>query len=130
LNKIFQMRHYPVLGDRRGAKSGIAGRHTEEPPAVTIFRDEKLGIEALGTTTPDLPPAPNRFASHHRDSEYITMRLGTVSLRRQQVSTFTLVKLPKSSAISLNPASDTIPDKANYLMQCIFISPNGSPARQ
>ena len=40
--------------------------------------DEKPGIQALATTTPDLPPAPNWFATHLRDYEY--KRLGTVSL--------------------------------------------------
>jgi transposase len=50
----------------------------KEPPVVTISYDEKPGIQALATTTPDLPPKPNRFASHLRDYEY--KRLGTVSL--------------------------------------------------
>src|SRR5450755_2501376 len=50
----------------------------KEPPVVTISYDEKPGIQALATTTPDLPPAPRRFRSHLRDYEY--KRLGTVSL--------------------------------------------------
>jgi transposase len=50
----------------------------KEPPVVTISYDEKPGIQALATTTPDRPPQPQKFASHLRDSEYI--RLGTVSL--------------------------------------------------
>jgi len=50
----------------------------KEPPVVTISYDEKPGIQALATTAPDLPPVPNRFPSHLRDSEY--RRLGTVSL--------------------------------------------------
>ena len=50
----------------------------KEPPVVTISYDEKPGIQAIATTTPDLPPVPNQFASHLRDHEYI--RLGTVSL--------------------------------------------------
>ena len=50
----------------------------KEPPVVTISYDEKPGIQALATTTTDLPPVPNRFPSHLRDSEY--KRLGTVSL--------------------------------------------------
>jgi transposase len=45
---------------------------------VTISYDEKPGIQALATTTPDLPPAPRKFRSHLRDYEYT--RLGTVSL--------------------------------------------------
>ena len=50
----------------------------KEPAVVTISYDEKPGIQALATTTPDLPPAPNRFATQLRDYEY--KRLGTVSL--------------------------------------------------
>jgi transposase len=50
----------------------------KEPPVVTISYDEKPGIQALATTTPDRPPKPNRFRSHLRDYEY--KRLGTVSL--------------------------------------------------
>lgn len=50
----------------------------KEPSVVTISYDEKPGIQALATTTPDLPPKPKQFASHLRDYEY--KRLGTVSL--------------------------------------------------
>jgi hypothetical protein len=57
---------------------GIAGGTLKEPSVVTISYDEKPGIQALATTTRDLPPVPNQFASHLRDYEY--RRLGTVSL--------------------------------------------------
>src|SRR5580692_3427264 len=50
----------------------------KEPPVVTISYDEKPGIQALATTTPDLPPVTRKFRSHLRDYEY--KRLGTVSL--------------------------------------------------
>lgn len=50
----------------------------KEPPVVTISYDEKPGIQALATTTPDRPPKPKQFPSHLRDYEY--KRLGTVSL--------------------------------------------------
>jgi transposase len=50
----------------------------KEPPVVTISYDEKPGIQALATTTPDRPPKSKRFSSHLRDYEY--ERLGTVSL--------------------------------------------------
>ena len=50
----------------------------KEPPVVTISYDEKPGIQALATTTPDRPPKPNQFPSHLRDYEY--KRLGTLSL--------------------------------------------------
>ena len=50
----------------------------KEPPVVTISYDEKPGIQAIGVTTPDRPPAPHQHPSHLRDYEY--KRLGTVSL--------------------------------------------------
>ena len=45
---------------------------------VTISYDEKPGIQALATTTPDRPPVVGAHPSHLRDDEYV--RLGTVSL--------------------------------------------------
>jgi transposase len=45
---------------------------------VTVSYDEKPGIQALGVTTPDRPPAPGQYPSHLRDYEY--KRLGTISL--------------------------------------------------
>ena len=58
--------------------AGLVEGALKEPATVTISYDEKPGIQALATTTPDRPPAPNQFASLLRDSEY--KRLGTVSL--------------------------------------------------
>jgi len=58
--------------------AGLLEGTLKEPPVVTISYDEKPGIQALATTTPDRPPKPNRFPSHLRDYEY--ERLGTVSL--------------------------------------------------
>jgi transposase len=56
-----------------------AGRQDGEPPAVAIISyDEKPGIQALATTSPDLPPAPMRHPTFARDQEYI--RMGTQSL--------------------------------------------------
>jgi transposase len=54
---------------------GDAGR---QRGMVTISYDEKPGIQALATTTPDRPPVVGTHPSHLRDDEYI--RLGTVSL--------------------------------------------------
>ena len=45
---------------------------------VTISYDEKPGIQALATTTPDRPPVVGTHPGHLRDGEYV--RLGTVSL--------------------------------------------------
>ena len=58
--------------------AGLVEGTLKEPTTVTISYDEKPGIQALATTTPDRPPEPNAFASHQRDYEY--KRLGTVSL--------------------------------------------------
>ncbi len=47
--------------------------------AVAIISyDEKPGMQAIGTTAPDLPPAPGRHAGFGRDHEYV--RHGTISL--------------------------------------------------
>lgn len=54
---------------------GEAGR---QPRIVTISYDEKPGIQALATTTPDRPPVVGTHPTHLRDYEYV--RLGTVSL--------------------------------------------------
>ncbi len=56
-------------------RPGEAGRQLG---MVTISYDEKPGIQALATTTPDRPPAVGTYPSHLRDYEYV--RLGTVSL--------------------------------------------------
>jgi len=53
------------------------GDHSEQAIAVISY-DEKPGIQALGTTAPDLPPVPGKHAPFARDHEYI--RYGTVSL--------------------------------------------------
>ena len=58
--------------------AGLVEGKLKEPTTVTISYDEKPGIQALATTTPDRPPVPKRPASHLRDNEYV--RLGTVSL--------------------------------------------------
>jgi transposase len=58
--------------------AGLVEGILKEPSTVTISYDEKPGIQALATTTPDRPPAPNQYPSHLRDYEYT--RLGTVSL--------------------------------------------------
>lgn len=49
------------------------------PDLVAVLSyDEKPGIQALGNTAPDLPPAPGKHATLGRDHEYI--RHGTLSL--------------------------------------------------
>jgi hypothetical protein len=58
-------------------QSAVAGEG--EPPAVaTVSYDEKLGVQAIGTTAPDLPPVPSQHGYVVRDHEYV--RHGTLSL--------------------------------------------------
>lgn len=52
-----------------------------EPATSTtayLSYDEKPGIQAIGTTSPDLPPVPGAFDRIYRDYEYV--RYGTLSL--------------------------------------------------
>ena len=44
----------------------------------TVSVDEKLGVQALATTAPDLAPAPRQHASIGREHEYV--RHGTLSI--------------------------------------------------
>jgi transposase len=56
-----------------------SGEQAGEAPAVAIVSyDEKPGVQAIGTTAPDLPPVPRRRPSFSRDHEYV--RRGTLSL--------------------------------------------------
>lgn len=62
-------------------KAAVAATKKSQQPseAVAIISyDEKPGIQAIATTSPDLPPAPGVHASFTRDHEY--KRHGTVSL--------------------------------------------------
>ena len=47
-------------------------------PIYTVSVDEKPGVQALGTTAPDLPPVPGKHAGVGRDHEYV--RHGTLSI--------------------------------------------------
>lgn len=54
-------------------------RGNEGEPGVAILSyDEKPGIQAIGTTGPDLPPVPSLHQAHAREFEYV--RFGTLSL--------------------------------------------------
>lgn len=47
-------------------------------PIYTVSVDEKLGVQAIGLTAPDLPPVPGKAPTLSRDYEYV--RHGTVSI--------------------------------------------------
>lgn len=51
---------------------------TGTPTMVTVSVDEKPGVQALATTSPDLPPVPGVHPEVGRDYEY--QRLGTASI--------------------------------------------------
>ncbi|MDR2092865.1 MAG: IS630 family transposase [Azoarcus sp.] len=53
--------------------------HDAKPQSIhTVSVDEKPGVQALGTTAPDLPPTPDRYTGIGRDYEYV--RHGTLSI--------------------------------------------------
>ncbi len=53
--------------------------HDARPtPIYTVSVDEKPGVQALGTTAPDLPPVPAKHGAVGRDHEYV--RHGTLSI--------------------------------------------------
>src|ERR1700752_5133700 len=51
---------------------------TSRKPVAIVSYDEKPGIQAIATTSPDLPPVPGTYATFSRDHEY--KRHGTLSL--------------------------------------------------
>jgi len=57
----------------------VGATHDARPlPVYTVSVDEKPGVQALGTTAPDLPPVPGKHAGIGRDHEYV--RHGTLSI--------------------------------------------------
>jgi transposase len=68
-----------LLVYREVATAQAEGLKTVEgQPLYTVSVDEKPGVQALGTTAPDLPPVPGKHAAQGRDHEY--RRLGTASI--------------------------------------------------
>jgi len=59
-------------------KETAAASKQKPSDAVAIIYDEKPCIQAIATTSPDLPPKPGKHATFARDHEY--KRHGTVSL--------------------------------------------------
>ena len=59
-------------------KQSSAAQEQETPSVAIISYDEKPGVQAIGTTAPDLPPEPLRHNCMARDHEYV--RHGTLSL--------------------------------------------------
>jgi transposase len=59
-------------------KAALASKKEPSDAVAIISYDEKPGIQAMATTSPDLPPEPHVHATFARDHEY--KRHGTVSL--------------------------------------------------
>ncbi len=59
-------------------KAALASKKKPSKAVAIISYDEKPGIQAIATTSPDLPPKPHVHATFARDHEY--KRHGTVSL--------------------------------------------------
>ena len=59
-------------------KQSAVAQEGETPAVAIVSYDEKPGLQAIGTTAPDLPPAPSRHECVGRDHEYV--RHGTLSL--------------------------------------------------
>jgi transposase len=59
-------------------KAAAASKKAANDAVAIISYDEKPGIQAIATTSPDLPPQPHVHATFARDHEY--KRHGTVSL--------------------------------------------------
>jgi transposase len=59
-------------------KAAAASKKGPSDAVAIISYDEKPGIQAIATTSPDLPPVPHVHATFARDHEY--KRHGTVSL--------------------------------------------------
>jgi len=59
-------------------KAAVASKKKPSDAVAIISYDEKPGIQAIATTSPDLPPEPHVHAAFARDHEY--KRHGTVSL--------------------------------------------------
>jgi transposase len=59
-------------------ETAVASKQMPSDAVAIISYDEKPGIQAIATTSPDLPPEPGKHATFARDHEY--KRHGTVSL--------------------------------------------------
>ncbi|WFT96913.1 hypothetical protein QA633_07530 [Bradyrhizobium barranii] len=59
-------------------KTAAARSKKSDKPVAIVSYDEKLGIQAIATTAPDLPPVPDVYATFARDHE--CKRHGTLSL--------------------------------------------------
>src|SRR4030081_1139001 len=73
-------REVQVLKKAAAKTKNKAKKNSEKPRkrVAIVSYDEKPGIQAIATTSPDLPPVPGTYATFSRDHEY--KRHGTLSL--------------------------------------------------
>jgi len=74
----FDARMAQVLYVYRDVQVAMARKATEPSMVAFLSYDEKPGIQAIGLTSPDLPPVPGKHPTIHRDYEYV--RHGTLTL--------------------------------------------------
>ncbi len=70
-------REVQVLKKAAAKAKKKTSKKSRKPVAIVSY-DEKPGIQAIATTSPDLPPVPGTYATFSRDHEY--KRHGTLSL--------------------------------------------------
>jgi hypothetical protein len=63
---------------KAAAKTKKKTSNQPRKPVAIVSYDEKPGIQAIASTSPDLPPVPGTYATFSRDHEY--KRHGTLSL--------------------------------------------------
>ena len=77
-NFLSKMRDVLLVYQEVALQNEAALNGTPHPLVITVSVDEKPGVQAIGNTAPDLPPAPRKYPTVARDHEYI--RYGTVSI--------------------------------------------------
>jgi hypothetical protein len=73
-----RMREVLLIYKEVAMENETAAGTGQRPGMVTVSIDEKPGVQAIGNTAPDLPPAPRKYSTFARDHEYV--RFGTLSI--------------------------------------------------
>jgi len=75
---LSKMKNVLLVYQEVALQNEVAGNEASHPIVITVSVDEKPGVQAIGNTSPDLPPVPGKYPTVARDSEYI--RFGTWSI--------------------------------------------------
>jgi len=73
-----RMREVLLIYREVALENEAAAATGQRPDIITVSIDEKPGVQAIGNTAPDLPPAPRKHPTFARDHEYV--RYGTLSI--------------------------------------------------